>query len=60
MSNYSKLIAVIVGTIVAWAVNRFALPPEWAVPEGDIVIGLTGIINAILVWRFPKNVEPAK
>ena len=57
MSNYSKLIAVIVGTIMAWLVNRFALPAEWAVQDGDFIIGITGVINAILVWRFPKNVE---
>lgn len=55
MSNYSKLIAVIVGTAMAWAVNKWALPAEWALPDGDFVIGLTGVINAILVWRFPAN-----
>jgi len=56
MSNYSKLIAVIVGTFVAWLVSRFGLPAEWSNPASDVVIGLTGLINAILVWRFPANV----
>lgn len=55
MSNYSKLIAVVVGTAMAWLVNRFALPAEWALPDGDFIIGLTGLINAVLVWRFPPN-----
>lgn len=55
MSNYSKLVAVLVGTLMAWAVNKFALPAEWALPDGDFVIGLTGLINAVLVWRFPAN-----
>jgi hypothetical protein len=55
MSNYSKLIAVIVGTLVAWAVTRFGLPAEWASPESEVIVGLTGVINALLVWRFPAN-----
>ena len=57
MSNYSKLIAVVIGTLMAWAVARFALPAEWASPESEVVVGLTGVINALLVWRFPSNKE---
>jgi hypothetical protein len=59
MSDYSKLIAVLVGTLVAWLVTRFALPAEWASPDSQIIVGLTGIINALLVWRFPANKPPA-
>lgn len=59
MSNYSKLVAVIVGTAVAWGVAKFALPAEWASPDSDVVIGLTGLINAVLVWRFPANTPSA-
>lgn len=58
MSEYNKLIAVVVGTLVAFLVARFALPAEWADPNSEIIVGLTGIINAILVWRFPANKPP--
>lgn len=57
MSNYSKLIATIVATIMALLVQQFALPADWATPEGAMVVGITGILNSILVYWFPKNEE---
>jgi len=55
MSNYSKLIATIVATLMALLVQQFALPPEWATPEGAMVVGIAGIINSLLVYFFPAN-----
>jgi hypothetical protein len=56
-AEYSKLIAVIVGFALSYGVAKFALPAEWA--TGEFNTWLTGIITAILVWRFPANQPPA-
>ena len=55
MSNYSKLIAAIVGALVSWLVVAFSLPAEWAAPNSEIIVGITGIITAVLVYFFPAN-----
>lgn len=57
MSNYSKLIATLVAGALAFLANKFALPVEWATPDGDFVIGVTTLISSILVWAFPANKE---
>ena len=55
MGNYSKLIGAIVATVVALLVNKFALPADWASPDGDFIISVTGVITSIVVWAFPAN-----
>lgn len=53
MSNYSKLIGSIVGSLLSWLVAKYALPPEWSSP--DMVAAVTMIIGAIFVYAFPAN-----
>ena len=59
MANYSKMIAPLVAMLLAYLVNKFALPAEWAVPDGEVVFSVVAIINALFVWRFPANQPPA-
>lgn len=59
MSNYSKLIATVVATLMALLVQQFALPAEWATQEGAMVVGITGILNSLLVFLFPANEKPS-
>jgi hypothetical protein len=57
-AEYSKLIAVVVGFALSYAVVKFGLPAEWA--TGDFATWVTSIITAVLVWRFPANATPAE
>lgn len=53
MGNYSKLVAVLVGTAFGYAGSRFGLPADLATPE--IQGAVTLLIASFLVFIFPAN-----
>lgn len=57
MGNYSKLIAALIGGLMAWAVTAFGLPAEWAGENSEMVVGISGVVTAVLVYLFPANKE---
>lgn len=53
MSNYSKLIASVLGGVLGMAVSKYGLPAEWASTE--VVTALTTLVSAVFVYVAPAN-----
>lgn len=53
MSNYSKLIAAVVGAISGFLVTKFGLPAEWAGPEMQAAI--TTVLAGVMTYIAPPN-----
>lgn len=59
LGNYSKFIAALIGGIMAFLVSKFALPVEWADPDGSFVTAIHTVITALFVYSFPENTTSA-
>lgn len=53
MTNYSKLIAAVVGAFTGFLVTKFGLPADWAGPEMQAAV--TTVLAGLMTYLAPPN-----